>query len=94
MSDETYNRAQAERALLRAVDADPRVVAALEAKNAFYDSDAGKHLDAAVHGRETWSTLDEDIKDAVEAFTFNYYRTRKLVKDELRSQFHPETEKD
>lgn len=90
MSDETYNRAQAERALLKAVDEDPRVVAALEAKNAFIDSDAGHHLDAAVHAREPWSTLDEDIKDALEAFTFNYYRTRRAVKAELRPKFHPE----
>ena len=86
MSDETYDRVQAERALLKAVDADPRVIAALEAKNAFFDSDAGKHLDAALHGRESWSLLDEDIHDAVEAFTFNYYRTRRDVKEELLEQ--------
>lgn len=88
MTDETYNAIKAERALLNAVDADPRVIAALEAKNAFFDSDAAKHLDAAVHAREAWSTLDEDIKDALEAFTYNYYRTRMLVKDELRPKFH------
>lgn len=86
MSDETYSRTQAERALLKAVDADPRVIAALEAKNAFFDSDAGKHLDAALRGREAWSLLDEDIHDAVEAFTINYYLTRRNVKEELKAQ--------
>jgi hypothetical protein len=86
MSDETYNRVQAERELLSRVDADPRVIAALAAKNAFYDSDAGHHLDEAVHGRTSWSLLDEDIKDAVEAFTFNYYRTRRQVKAELKAE--------
>lgn len=84
--DDTYNRAQTERALLKAVDADPRVIAALEAKNAFIDSDAGHHLDEAVHGRETWSSLDEDIKDTLEAYTFNYYRTRRMVKAELKAK--------
>lgn len=88
--DNTYNRTQAERALLRAVDADPRVVAALEAKNAFIDSDAGRHLDAAVHARESWALVDEDLKDVLEAHMLNYARTRRLVKAELRPQFHPE----
>lgn len=86
MPDETYGDIQAERKLLGAVDADPRVVAALEAKNAFYDSDAGHHLDAASHGRETWTLVDEDIKDALEAFTYNYFRTRRMVKAELKTQ--------
>lgn len=90
MSDGSYNSIQAERELLKAVDSDPRVVAALEAKNAFYDSDAGKHLDAAVHGMETWSTLDEDIRDTLEAHTANYIRTRGIVKAELRSNFYHE----
>lgn len=86
MSDETYSRVQAERALLRAVDADPRVVAALAAKNAFYDSDAGKHLDAAAHSKETWSLVDEDIKDTMEAHMVNYIRTRRAVKAELKAK--------
>lgn len=86
MSDETYSRIQVERELLSRVDADPRVVAALTAKNAFLDSDAGKHLDAAIHAREAWSTLDEDIKDTLEAFTYNYARTRRLVKAELKAK--------
>jgi hypothetical protein len=86
MSDQTYSRVQAERELLSRVDADPRVIAALAAKNAFLDSDAGHHLDEAVHGRETWSALDEDIKDTLEAFTFNYYRTRRQVRAELKAE--------
>lgn len=89
MPDETYNRTQAERALLKAVDTDPRVVAALEAKNSFYDSDAGRHLEAAAASRETWSLLDEDLKDTVEAFNLNYFRTRREVKRELAPRFHP-----
>lgn len=90
MIDQTYNRAQAERALLKAVDADPRVVAALEAKNAFIDSDAGHHLDAAVHAKEAWGLVDEDLKDILEAHMVNYMRTRRAVKAELRPKFHPE----
>ena len=86
MTDETYNRAKAERALLKAVDADPRVVAALEAKNAFLDSDAGHHLDAAVHAQETWGLVDEDIKDTMEAHMVNYIRTRRAVKAELKAK--------
>lgn len=83
MTDNTYNRAQMERALLKAVEADPRVVAALEAKNAFLDSEAGKHLDAAVHAKESWTLVDEDLKDILEAHMINYMRTRRLVKAEL-----------
>jgi hypothetical protein len=86
MSDETYSRVQAERELLSLVDADPRVVAALTAKNAFIDSDAGKHLDDAVHARETWTLVDEDLKDLLEAHMYNYARTRRLVKAELRAK--------
>lgn len=89
MSDDTYDRVQAERALLKAVDADPRVIAALEAKNAFYDSNAGHHLDAAIHSRESWSLLDEDIRDTLEAYVSNYFRTRREVKRELTPRFHP-----
>jgi hypothetical protein len=87
MSDETYSQVQMMRVLTRAVSEDPRVIAALQAKDAFYVSDAGKHLSAAVHGKETWSLVDEDIKDALEAFTYNYYRTRMMVKAELLAQF-------
>lgn len=86
MTDKTYVDVQAERALLKAVDADPRVVAALEAKNAFIDSEAGKHLDAAVHREETWSLVDEDLKDILEAHMLNYARTRRVVKAELLTQ--------
>lgn len=86
MTDQTYSRIKAERILLKAVDADPRVVAALEAKNAFFDSDAGYRINEAIRGRETWAALDEDIKDAFEAFIDNYVRTRRLVKAELLTQ--------
>lgn len=86
MSDETYSRVQAERELLSRVDADPRVINALAAKNAFIDSDAGKHLDAAVHARETWGLVDEDLKDILEAHMINYARTRRLVKAELKAK--------
>lgn len=86
MTDETYSRVRAERALIKAVDADPRVVAALEAKNAFLDSEAGRHLDAAVHARETWGLVDEDLKDILEAHMINYMRTRRAVRAELLEQ--------
>ncbi len=86
MTDKTYSRIQAERALLAAVNADPRVVAALEAKNTFLDSDAGKHLDAAIHGREAWSLVDEDLKDVLEAHLLNHVRTFREVKAELLTQ--------
>lgn len=86
MTDKTFQSIAFERRLLKLVDADPRVVAALEAKNAFLDSEAGHHLDAAVHAQETWALVDEDLKDLLEAHTINYMRTRMTVKAELREK--------
>jgi hypothetical protein len=89
MSDETYKRAKAEIALIKAVNADPRVIAAREAYDTFLKSEAGQHLDAAVHKKETWALVDEDLKDTLEAFGFNWARTRTAVRAKLKPQFHP-----
>ena len=86
MTDWNHASVVAERALLRAVDADPRVLAALDAKNAFLDSDAAKHLDAALHDQEPWTLVDEDLRDVLEAHVLNYVATRLTVRNELREK--------
>lgn len=68
------------------VHADPRVIAARLAFDAFKGSEAGQALDEAYTGKE-WRTkaaaLDEEIKNRYEAHAENYYHTRRLVADEL-----------
>lgn len=84
---ETLDSPQVERELMDAVDADPRVVAALRGKNTFIDSSAGHHLNEAIHGREAWSAAHEDIKDTLESFVTTYICIRRAVTAELRPQF-------
>lgn len=89
MSDESYKHARAELALIKAVSADSRVIAADSARQAFYASEWGQII-LGLRGREAWAAADEELKDVYEAFGYNWAMTRKAVRAELRPQFHPE----
>lgn len=86
--DSTYNRTRVERALLKAVSADHRVVAARQALDAFNASPAGRTLDAAAASSTAWANADTELKDLYGAFTYNWARTRKTVRAELVEQVH------
>jgi len=64
------------------VKADPRVQAAQQAKDNFYESEAGQRVLATMTLREMHE-LPEDVKQMFEAQTQNYNRTFQAVKHEV-----------
>lgn len=75
--------------LLQLVDADPRVVAARAALDAFNASEAGRAVDDAYRGenwREKAAALDDESAERYSAHSFNYHDTRARVRRELAAE--------
>jgi len=78
--------------MLLRVDNDPRVIAARQAKEAFYASEVGRQV-SKVMTYQALEALPADVKTMMDAVQFNYHRTRLQVRNELVEAMRKEESK-